>query len=77
MKSFNLLLAIILLNTVAYVQKPASTKIYCDKSNSTITYDMNHPLHEWSGVSKDVSSIIITDENRDIISQVAVSVKFS
>jgi len=77
MKSITIIFAIILLQTVANAQKPASTKIYCDKSNSTITYDMNHPLHEWTGVSKEVTSIIITDENRDIISQVAVSVKFS
>jgi len=77
MKSTTLLFAIILINTVANAQNPASKKIYCDKSNSTITYDMNHPLHEWTGVSTEVTSIIITDENRDIITQVAVSVKFS
>jgi polyisoprenoid-binding protein YceI len=78
MKNITLVfVAIVLLNAAANAQNPASRKIYCDKSNSTITYDMNHPLHEWTGVSKEVTSIIITDENRDIISQVAVSVKFS
>jgi len=77
MKSITLIFAIILLNTIVIAQKPTSTKLYCDKSNSTITYEMNHPLHEWTGVSKEVTSIIITDENREIISQVAVSVKFS
>ena len=77
MKLFIFLFAIILTNTIANAQNSASTKLYCDKSNSTITYAMNHPLHSWTGTSKDVSSIIITDEKREIISQVAVSVKIS
>jgi len=77
MKLFIFLFAIILTSTIANPQNPASTKLYCDKSNSIITYSMNHPLHSWTGTSKDVSSIIITDEKREFISQVAVSVKIS
>lgn len=77
MKQIIIFFAIILLNTVAIEAKSQSTKLYCDKSNSTITYAMNHPLHSWTGTSKEVTSIIITDENRENISQVAVSVKIS
>lgn len=38
---------------------------------------MDHPLHSWSGVSKDVNSVILIDSNSGIISQVAVSVKIA
>jgi polyisoprenoid-binding protein YceI len=77
MKVIFVIFVIILLNTFANAQKTAPTKIYCDRANSSITYSMNHPLHSWTGESKDLSSVIITDENREIISQVAVSVKIS
>lgn len=52
-------------------------KIFCDKKASTITYDMSHPLHSWSGVSHDVGSVILADATRDTIKQVAVAVKIS
>jgi len=77
MKQIFLIFAIILSNTIVNAQNQTPTKLYCDKSNSTITYSMNHPLHSWTGTSKELSSVIITDENREIISQVAVSVKIS
>ena len=77
MKRIIFILAIIVSNTIVAAQNPSPTKLYCDKSNSTITYSMNHPLHSWTGTSKEVSSIILTDENREVISQVAVSVKIS
>lgn len=52
-------------------------KINCLKDASTLTYSMKHPLHAWSGESKDVKSIILTDEARSIIYQVAVSARVS
>jgi len=58
-------------------QEKATTKIYCDKSQSSITYSMNHPLHSWDGVSNEINSVILADENRDSIFQVAVSVKIA
>lgn len=58
-------------------QGTATTKIYCDKTHSSITYSMNHPLHSWDGVSNEINSIILADENRDSIFQVAVSVKIA
>ena len=77
MKRIIFILAIIVANSIVAAQNPSPTKLYCDKSNSTITYSMNHPLHSWTETSKEVSSIILTDENRKMISQVAVSVKIS
>jgi len=47
------------------------------KEESSITYAMNHPLHSWTGESKEVNSIILTDDARSTIYQVAVSVKIS
>ncbi len=38
---------------------------------------MNHLLHSWEGVCKDVNSVILSDEKRDEIKQVAVTVKIS
>lgn len=66
-----------LLNTLANAQSTAQVKLFCDKTQSTISYSMHHPLHSWTGENKDVTSIILTDENRNFISQVAVSVKIS
>ena len=55
----------------------AKIKINCLKDESSITYSMHHPLHEWSGECKDVNSIILTDEARSTVFQVAVSAKLS
>jgi polyisoprenoid-binding protein YceI len=68
---------LVLLNTLANAKQPSQIKLYCDKSQSSITYSMHHPLHSWTGESKDVTSVILTDEDRNLISQVAVLVKIS
>ncbi len=73
MKRTTLLFVFALLVTVTNAQ----VKLFCDKSQSTISYSMNHPLHSWTGESKEVNSVILSDENRNVISQVAVSVKIS
>lgn len=52
-------------------------KVNCVKEESSITYAMNHPLHAWTGESKDINSIILTDEAKTTIFQVAVSAKLS
>jgi polyisoprenoid-binding protein YceI len=52
-------------------------KVNCIKEESSITYAMNHPLHAWTGESKDINSIILTDDARSAIFQVAVSAKVS
>lgn len=52
----------------------AQVKLY-NKKESTISYSMNHPLHAWTGKNNDVSSIVIMDDKRSLIKQVAVSLK--
>lgn len=77
MKRIVLISAVLLVTAVAIAAKPAPVKLFCDKSNSTITYAMNHLLHSWTGTSSEINSVILTDEDRNNISQVAVSVKIS
>lgn len=77
MKRITIIAAILLINTVAFAAKPANIKVFADKAHSTITYGMNHLLHSWTGTSKDVSSVILTDKDKKNISQVAVAVKIS
>ena len=52
-------------------------KLACDSKASTITYSMKHPLHQWDGVSKEVSSILLTDPEKSKFLQVAVKAKLS
>jgi polyisoprenoid-binding protein YceI len=61
----------------SFSQAKSPVKTMCDKQNTEITYSMHHPLHSWTGTSKDVISVILSDENKKNITQVAVSVKVS
>lgn len=58
-------------------QQPQQTKTFADKTKSSITYSMNHPLHSWEGVSREINSVILTDASKNVITQAAVSVKIS
>lgn len=75
MKKIGILLIGLLL--VASVFAQDKVKVTNVKGESDIIYSMKHPLHEWKGESKDVTSIILTDEARTTIYQVAVSAKVS
>ncbi len=77
MKSLLSLLLLILINSWLYAQESSLVKLFADKSKSSITYAMNHPLHSWEGTSKDVNSVILADKNRKTITQAAVSVKIA
>ena len=52
-------------------------KVNSVKEESSITYSMTHPLHAWQGESKEVNSILLMDEAKTTIFQVAVSAKLS
>jgi len=71
------LMTLLLVTVCSSVFAQTDTKVYNDKKKSVITYSMSHPLHEWKGVSNDVTSIIMADANKENISQVAVSAKIS
>jgi polyisoprenoid-binding protein YceI len=61
--------------TTAPAALPATSvkKITAEKTASTITYTMVHPMHTWDGVSKEVTCNIAFDEKTNIITQVGVS----
>lgn len=77
MKRIILFISIALISTIAFAQEKPLVKFYADKAQSSITYSMHHPLHSWTGVSTDLNSVILSDQNKNVISQVAVSVKIS
>lgn len=72
------LVSFLLLTSIwLFAQESQQIKLYADKTQSTIVYSMNHPLHSWEGVCMEVNSIVLTDQKRDKIFQAAVSVKIS
>jgi polyisoprenoid-binding protein YceI len=73
MKELGFLTITLLMVVSAFAQN--KIKVNCVKEESSITYSMNHPLHSWTGESKEINSIILTDEAKNTIFQVAVSAK--
>jgi polyisoprenoid-binding protein YceI len=75
MKKFGFLtIAMIMVVTVLAQNK---VKVNCVKEESSIVYSMKHPMHEWTGESKEVNSILLMDEAKTTIYQVAVSAKLA
>jgi len=66
---------LIFVNTFA--QTPVVSKIFADKTKSTVTYSLSHPLHKWDGTSKDVSSLIVYNRGNKTIDNVAVAIKIA
>lgn len=75
MKKITFFIAAILISFSGIAQN--KIKVNCLREESSITYAMNHPLHAWTGVSKEINSILLTDEAKGTIFQVAVSAKVS
>lgn len=74
MKMLSKILIAILFPIMAFSQQDL-TKIFADKSVSTITYEMKHPMHDWEAVCKDVNALIVYNKATKGIEQVAVSLK--
>lgn len=75
MKKAAILLFLLIFASKNYAQE--LTKVFADKKASSISYTMHHPLHTWDGTSKEVSSVILTNADKSMIKQVAVSVKLA
>jgi len=73
-KAYFFLIAILFVFRLSAQDK---VRVNCIREESSITYSMKHPLHAWTGESKEIKSIILTDESRSTISQIAVSAKVS
>lgn len=54
----------------------AKRKLMADRSKSTITYAMSHPMHSFEGVSRDVACVVVLDDASKIES-VAAAAKVS
>lgn len=58
--------------------KPFDIKtVRLDKTKSSITYKMSHPMHSWEGVTKDVDGAVQFDDKTGKIVKVAVVAKIS
>lgn len=66
-----------ILSTSVFAQKGDQVKLFSDKSKSTITYSMNHPMHSWTGLCKDVTSVLLCNKDKNRIDQVAVAVSIA
>ncbi len=70
--SFFIITFILLTNSLQ-----AQIKFFNKAEKSSITYAMNHPLHSWTGESKKVKSVILSNADKTEISQVAVAVSIA
>lgn len=59
----------------AFVAPMAKRKLVADKALSTVTYAAKHPLHNWEGVSHEVNSAMIYNDETKQPETVAVSMK--
>ena len=66
--------AAVLFFVVSVYVFPQTKEVYADKSNSTITYRLSHPLHEVESTSKNVDCLIDIDKSTKEISEVKVQV---
>lgn len=74
MKSYNQYVILLSALVLFSFTNLGSRKIMADKSASSITYHMTHPMHDWDGVSKEVSCVLVYNDDTKQIDQVAVAV---
>jgi polyisoprenoid-binding protein YceI len=70
-KNYFILLALLLLVTVSKAQ---TKKIQADKKESSVTYQMTHPLHEIEATSKDIGCWVDLDPAKKEVSHVYVQI---
>ena len=68
------ILSAIFFGTTSFKVDPIKTVLF-DKANSSLTYHMSHPLHEWDGVSKEVDGVVQIDAQNGLIQKVALVCK--
>ena len=70
----NRLLLLLLLIVLSSFAPVAPKKMMVDKAQSTVTYSMKHPMHNWDGVSRNVNAAMMYDEATRQIQNVAVAI---
>ncbi len=68
---------LLLLALLSFAKPSATRKLVADKKLSTVTYAAKHPLHKWEGVSRDVNSAVVYNDDTKQPESVAVSIKVS
>jgi polyisoprenoid-binding protein YceI len=69
-------LSILLPGLLSFIYCSIGTKkMLADKSKSTVTYTMVHPMHKWDGVSSDVSAALLYEELTKQVQSVAVLIR--
>lgn len=77
MKIFSIcLFTCLLFVTTAFKIDPIKS-VRFDKANSSLTYHMSHPMHEWDGISTDVDGVVQFDAQNGLIQKVALVAKVS
>ncbi|GAB3918349.1 hypothetical protein GCM10028804_08090 [Larkinella terrae] len=56
---------------------PNRLKMVVDKTHSTVTYTMKHPMHTWDGVSHEVSGAFIYNPDTRQIESGALAIKIA
>lgn len=70
-KLFLCLLVFVGIATTVFGQK-TSRKIIAEKSSSIVSYEMTHPMHTWEAFCKNVPAVIVYNDEKQAIEQVAV-----
>lgn len=74
--SMTRLLIFLLLALSSFIPRAlAPKKLMADKSKSSVTYSMAHPMHKWDGVSHDVNAAMVYDEAAKLVQSVAVAIR--
>jgi polyisoprenoid-binding protein YceI len=69
-------MACVLFVSTAFKVDPIKS-VRFDKANSSLTYHMSHPMHEWDGISKEVDGVVQFDAQNGLIQKVAMVAKVS
>jgi len=76
MRSLLLCLSLLATTSVWALPTPkAKTKLVVDKSRSTVTYTMKHPVHTWDGVSREVNGALLYDTDTKKVENLAMVIK--
>lgn len=76
MKPYRLYACLLAVGFLCAFARPLSKrKLTADKALSSVTYQAKHPLHKWSGVSRDVAGAVLYNDETSQIETVAVSIK--
>jgi polyisoprenoid-binding protein YceI len=71
----NFIFLVFSLIAISSLNVSAQKKLALDKTASSLTYFMKHPMHDWDGKSKELAAVMVYDESTKTIKQVAATVK--